>query len=114
MAATEQEILPWYDRLDQLPFLLDLLVSGEPDIEGKASDRVMRGTWNFGNYFSRHVTAGFVALELGNWSVAAALLETVLRDGGVVGKGGRVFPLPPATVERIQAVCESLRRGEGQ
>lgn len=108
--ATQQEILPWFDKLDQWDFLLDLLVSGRPDIEGNLMDRVMRGTWNFGSYFSRHVVAGFVALEAGRWSTAASLLRTVLRDGGVVGKGGRVFPLPVASVDRIREAVEVARR----
>lgn len=109
-AAMEQEVIPWFGKLDQWETLLDLFVSGQPDIEGQLADRVMRGTWNFGNYFSRHVAAGFVALESGHRETAAGLLGTVLRDGGVVGNDGRVFPLPPATMALIREAVESAQR----
>lgn len=111
MVATEQEILPWFIKLNGWDVLLDLFVSGQPDIEGKLADRVMRGTWNFDNYFSRHVVAGFVALKAGHWAIATSLLNTVLCDGGVVGKDGRVFPLPSATVDRIREALESALQG---
>lgn len=108
--ATEQEVIPWFRKLDEWDVLLDLFLSGQPDIEGKLADHVMRGTWNFGNYFSRHVVAGFIALEAGRWAIAASLLNTVLRDGGVVGKDSRVFPLPSATVDRVREALESALR----
>lgn len=110
MVAMEQEVIPWFGKLDKLETLLDIFISGQPDIEGKLADRVMRGTWNFANYFSRHVAAGFVALELGHRETAAGLLGTVLCDGGVVGKDGRVFALPPTTMTLIREAVETAQR----
>lgn len=104
--ATQEEVIPWFSKFDQLEMLLELFMSGQPDIEGLLTDRLMRGTWNFGNYFSRHVVGGFVALESGHYAVAASLLGRVLCDGGVVGKGGKISPLPTATVESIRRAVE--------
>lgn len=43
--------------------------------------------------------------------MAVQRLEKVLRDGGIVGKDGRLFPLPLATVSSIrQALDEASRR----
>lgn len=104
-AAVDDEILPWFAQFDRWDDLLEILLYRQPDIKHTSSDRVFSGTWNFGNYFSRHVVAGLVALRAGRNDVAVQRLETVLRDGGVVGKDGRVFPLPPATVA---CVCQAL------
>jgi hypothetical protein len=109
VAAVDDEILPWFAQFDRWDDLLELLLHREPDIEHISSDRVFSGTWNFGNYFSRHVVAGLVALRAGRNDVAIGHLEKVLHDGGVVGKDGRVFPLPPDTIACIrQAVLTNL------
>ena len=110
--VTEKEVIPWFRSLDESAFLLDLLLCGKADIEGGLADPVMRGTWNIENYFSRYVVAGFVALNSGRWAIARDLLSVVLHDGGVVGKNGKVFPLPPTTVGRIREAMEYASRHE--
>ncbi|MBS0448571.1 MAG: hypothetical protein JSR59_21830 [Proteobacteria bacterium] len=107
--AIDDEILPWFAQFDCWDALLELLLTGQPDIEHHSRDRVFSGTWNFGNYFSRHVVAGLVALQAGHNDVAVQRLEKALHDGGVVGKEGRVFPLPPVTIIQIRQALEKAR-----
>jgi hypothetical protein len=107
--AVDDEILLWFEQFDSWDRLLEILLNIEPDIEHTSSDRVFRGTWNFGNYFSCHVVAGLVALQAGRSDVAIQRLEKVLHDGGIVGKDGRVFTLPVATVARIRQALEEAR-----
>lgn len=109
-AAVGDEILPWFVQFDHWNDLLETLLHREPDIEHISKDPVFSGTWNFGNYFSRNVVAGLVALRAGRSDVAVQRLEMVLRDGGVVGKDGRVFPLPLATVACIRQALDDAHR----
>lgn len=99
---TETQVIPWFKWLDDLNVVLQLLRSGNADMGGRDPDPVKRGTWNFTDYFSRHVVAGLIALELKQWKLAAECLAPVLEHGGVVGRKGQVFPLPQDTLEQIR------------
>lgn len=110
-AAVEDEILPWFAQFDRWDALLELLLEREPDIEHQSKDLVFSGTWNFGNPFSRDVVAGLVALRAGRSDVAVQRLEKVLRDGGIVGKDGRVFPLPPTTIASVRQALDEASIG---
>jgi hypothetical protein len=100
---TETQIIPWFNRLDDLDVVLQLLLSGSADMEGKDPDPVWRGSWNFTNFFSRHVVAGLVAFELEQWGLTAERLAPVIERGGVVGRKGQIFPLPRQSMEPIEA-----------
>lgn len=106
VTAIEDEILPWFALFDCWDALLDLLLEREPDIEHRSTDRVFCGTWGFGGPFSRNVVAGLVALKAGRPEIAVPRLEKVLTDGGIVGRDGRVFPLPKATVACISEALD--------
>jgi Domain of unknown function (DUF4304) len=104
--ATHAVILPWFEMLGDMSQMFSLIQSGEADVEGKDKNPVRRGTWNFVNYFSRQVVTGLIAFELGDWKLAMSLLEKVLAAGGVVGKNGKVFPLPDASIKKISDVFQ--------
>lgn len=108
---TKTQIIPWFNWLDDLRVVLNLLLTGDADMEGKAKDPVKRGSWNYTNYFSRHVVAGLVAVELKQWTLATECLAPVLEHGGVVGRNGQIFPLPQQSIERIQAAYDLSIRG---
>lgn len=99
---TETQIIPWFDWLDDLDLVFRLLKDGKADMEGKDPDPVKRGTWNFTNFFSRHVIAGLVAFELQQWKSVMEQLAPVIEHGGIVGKNGQVFPLPQESMQRIE------------
>ncbi len=103
---TNTQVVPWFYWLDDLNVVLQLLLAGDADMEGKAKDPVKRGSWNYTNYFSRHVVAGFVAVELKQWQLARNCLAPVLEHNGVVGRNGRIFPLPQQSIEKIQAAYD--------
>jgi hypothetical protein len=108
--VTQQELLPWFHWLDDWETLLALLLGGKSDVEGKSGDPRMRGTWNYADYFGKHVLGGTVALRLERWALALELLEPVLRQGGAQGRNGQVFPLTPATMAVIEEACAQARR----
>ena len=85
---TETQIVPWFNRLDDLDFVLQLLLSGTADLKHEDPGPVWRGSWNFTNFFNRHVIAGLVAFGLKQWDLAAERLAAVIEHGGVVGRKG--------------------------
>ncbi len=108
--AVRTVVLPWLAWLDDLQTVAALLQSGQVDVEGRSTDQLLRGCWGYANYFSQHVVAGFVALQLGRPEQAAALLAPVLEYGGVLGRGRQVFPLAPASLQAIAAARDAALR----
>lgn len=108
--AVAAQILPWFAWLSDLRNILHLVQSVPEDVEGHSHDPVRRGTWGYGGYFGKKVIAGFVALELEEYELAEKLLDQVVVDGGVVGKGGRVFPLPETSQEQIRYAIALAKR----
>lgn len=114
-ASTETQIIPWFRWLDDMPAVFELLRFGQGDIEGKDPDPVRRGTWNFTNFFSRHVVAGLVAAELYQWRLVVELLAPVMEARGVIAKNGQIFPLPEKTMNALGITyADALRRIAGE
>jgi hypothetical protein len=99
----EGEVLPWFDFLDDMGSLLPRILKGTVDMEGRDPDLRWRGVWNFGGFFGTHVLAGLMACELKQWTIAVECLAPVIHHGGVVGRGGQVFPLSADGMERVRS-----------
>jgi hypothetical protein len=102
-------MLPWFDWLDDLNMLLDLIRGRKQDIEGKSRDPMLRGTWGYASPFGEEVLAGLLAAQLSDWALCAMLLEPVLARGGVRLKNDRVGTLDTQALEVVRAAHERAR-----
>lgn len=68
----DKEILLWFERFNDLKEVLRILLEDEEDMNNSG--------WGFGANHSpaRYYFSGFVALELGEWSLAKKLLQQAL------------------------------------
>lgn len=108
---TNTQIIPWFNWLDDLNVVMQLLRFGEADMEGKDHTPMKRGTWNFTNYFSRHVIAGLLASELKQWELAIELLDPILESKGVTAKRGLLInKLPEEVMAQIQIEYDNAKR----
>ncbi|MDO9192406.1 MAG: DUF4304 domain-containing protein [Undibacterium sp.] len=109
---TETQIIPWFNWLDDLDVVMQLLRFGEADMEGKDKNPIKRGTWNFTNYFSGHVIAGLLACELKQWDLAIELLTPVLESGGLMSRpnGPFILKLPEVSMTQLQTVYDNAKR----
>lgn len=58
-----ERAFPWFAWLDGPDVVLQLLREGKSDVEGKSRDRLRRGIWNYGGFFSRQVVTGMTAFQ---------------------------------------------------
>lgn len=84
VSAINQELLPWFDRWDSLESVLALLETEEEKENNYGK------TWGFGGLKSpvRHCLAGFVALELGDYTTALNHLNIALTKGSLADISG--------------------------
>lgn len=108
-ALVQSDIVPWCHWLDDPETALELVLRGVSDADGRSTDPLLCGTWNYESHYGQHVLAGMLAFHLGRWQLAAQQLMPIIAYGGTVGRNQRLVPLPPPTMAEIADAVAAAR-----
>lgn len=109
LAMVKSHVLPWCRSLDNPVTALELVLRGISDAEGNSEDPLLCGCYGYESQFGQQVLGGMMAFQLGRWQLAAQLLQPVVTQGGTLGRGQRLVPLPPISLDQIGSALAQAR-----